>query len=98
MVKEALARPWAKNQVSKDEYTDINRTVSRMLYDRIGDLNSLQDPERRREWEGLARVEVEKAVRELEAGGEGKVDGDGDGKAYGHGDRDGGSEEVVEGD
>ena len=85
MVKEALARPWGKNQVSKEEYTDINRTVSRMLYDRIGDLDSLQDPGKRREWEIMARVEVDRAVKELEAGGgDGKVNGD-DGSEEGEG-------------
>ena len=83
MVKDALARPWGKHRVSKEEYTDINRTVSRMLYDMIGDLDSLQDAGKRREWEGLEREEVEKAVKALE---EGRVEGGGGDKVDGHDD------------
>ncbi|PYH45628.1 putative PHD and RING finger domain protein [Aspergillus saccharolyticus JOP 1030-1] len=50
--------------VSKDEYTDINRTISRMLYERVGDVEVLE-ADARVSLEGAAKDEVGKAVDAL---------------------------------
>ncbi|MCJ1307395.1 hypothetical protein MMC25_001041 [Agyrium rufum] len=62
MVKEALKAPYQDKLITKDEYTDINRTVSRLLYDRVGHLDNLND-DSRPNWEKLAKDEVDKALR-----------------------------------
>ena len=64
MVTTALKPHYHKNTVSKDQYTDINRNVSRMLYDKVGDVSTL-DSEARGYWEKLADEEVKKAVTSL---------------------------------
>ncbi|KAL2050574.1 hypothetical protein ABVK25_009244 [Lepraria finkii] len=65
MVTAAL-KPYYPNEVSKDQYTDINRNVSRMLYEKVGENGSLEG-EARENWERLARDEVAKAVQSLKA-------------------------------
>ena len=64
LVTAALKPHYKSNAVNKDQYTDINRNVSRMLYDRVGDIGS-QDGERKEEWERIATEEVDKAVKAL---------------------------------
>lgn len=64
MVSTAL-KPYYKNQeVSKDQYTDINRNISRMLYEKVGDAGIL-DNDARESWEKIASEEVAKAVQSL---------------------------------
>jgi hypothetical protein len=65
MVTAAL-KPHYPTVVSKDQYTDINRNVSRMLYEKVGENGSLEG-EARESWERLAREEVAKAVQSLKA-------------------------------
>ena len=65
MVSTALKPHYQSNTVSKDQYTDINRHVSRMLYDLVGDSANLDDGEAREGWERKAVDEVAKAVRSL---------------------------------
>ncbi|MCJ1337409.1 hypothetical protein MMC09_002691 [Bachmanniomyces sp. S44760] len=64
IVKDALRPHYRKNDVSKDEYTDINRSVSRMLYDMVGDSTKLQG-DMRATWEKKAGEEVAKAIHLL---------------------------------
>ena len=64
MVKDALRPHYKNNHVSKDQYTDINRSVSRMLYDRVGDTGNLSG-DAREAWEKMASDEVAKAVQSL---------------------------------
>lgn len=66
MVSSALKPHYQSSLVSKDEYTDINRNVSRMLYDKVGDTGNVEDSERGN-WEQLANDEVAKAVQSLKA-------------------------------
>ncbi len=65
MVTAAL-KPHYPHEISKDQYTDINRNVSRLLYDKVGENGSL-DGEAREIWERLARDEVAKAMELLRA-------------------------------
>ena len=66
MVSTALKPHYQSNTVSKDQYTDINRNVSRMLYDRVGEAGYV-DGKEREIYERLANDEVSKAVQGLKA-------------------------------
>lgn len=66
MVSNALKPHYQSNTVSKDQYTDINRNVSRMLYELVGGTGSV-DGGARKTWERLASDEVAKAVQSLKA-------------------------------
>ncbi|PYI20983.1 PHD and RING finger domain protein [Aspergillus japonicus CBS 114.51] len=58
-------KPYYRSKlVSKDEYTDINRSISRMLYERVGDVETLE-PDARASLEGVAKDEVGKAIDTL---------------------------------
>ncbi|KAL9001521.1 MAG: hypothetical protein Q9169_000096 [Polycauliona sp. 2 TL-2023] len=65
MVSSALKPHYHKSEISKDQYTDINRSVSRMLYERVGVEGILND---RESWEKVASEEVAKAVVYLKSG------------------------------
>ena len=64
LVSAALKPYYKNNTVNKDQYTDINRNVSRMLYDMVGD-NGVSNEEKREEWERIAIKEVDRAVKAL---------------------------------
>lgn len=66
MVSAALKPHYKSNTVSKDQYTDINRSISRMLYDKVGDAGNVNG-DAREIWERLAIDEVAKAVKSLKA-------------------------------
>ncbi|RAL14829.1 putative PHD and RING finger domain protein [Aspergillus homomorphus CBS 101889] len=58
-------KPYYRSKlVSKDEYTDINRNISRMLYERVGDVETLE-ADARLSLEGVAKDEVGKAIDTL---------------------------------
>ena len=65
MVSAALKPYYKNNAVNKDQYTDINRDVSRMLYDTVGDQERINN-DNREKWEQVATDEVAKAVRTLQ--------------------------------
>lgn len=64
MVSGVLKPHYAKKLVDKDTFTDINRDISRMLYDRVWDDGGFVDKTARDRWERIAVEEVEKAVQE----------------------------------
>ncbi|KAK4692369.1 hypothetical protein P7C71_g4818, partial [Lecanoromycetidae sp. Uapishka_2] len=66
MVTVALKPYYHSNAVSKDQYTDINRNVSHMLYDKVGE-NGMVDEANKETWERVATDEVAKAVQSLKA-------------------------------
>lgn len=66
LVAAALKTHYQDQKISKEEYTTINRDVSRMLYDKIGDFEAL-DLEGKARWERVASDEVNKAVFALRA-------------------------------
>ena len=66
LVSAALKPHYHDQTITKDEYTTINRDVSRMLYDKIGDFETL-DVDGRAQWEKVAGDEVTKAVNALKA-------------------------------
>ena len=66
MVSTALKPHYQSNAVSKDQYTDINRNVSRLLYDRVGEDGFVGNTQKEL-YERLAHSEVTKAVEGLKA-------------------------------
>lgn len=64
LVGGALKPHYRCRGVSKDEYTDINRKISRKLYERVGNVSTLE-AELRADIERSAREEVGSAVETL---------------------------------
>ena len=64
MVSGALKPHYMDQAITKDEYTAINRDISRMLYDRVGNFEAL-DLDTRARWEKVAGDEVMKAVERI---------------------------------
>lgn len=62
MVKLALRPRYLEKLINKDQYTDINRDVSRRMYDLVGDASALADQSARERWQGIAADEVQKAI------------------------------------
>lgn len=65
MVKLALRPRYLEKIINKDQYTDINRDISRRMYDLVGDASALADQSARERWQGLAADEVQKAITAL---------------------------------
>lgn len=64
IVKSVLAPHWKSQQITKEQYADINREVSRKLYEMVADRDVSQDKDR---WEKVATSEVATAVEALAA-------------------------------
>lgn len=64
LVSSALKPHYHEGKLDADQYTIINRDISRMLYDKIGNFDAL-DLEGRARWEKIAGEEVNKAVTAL---------------------------------
>ncbi|KAI9889567.1 MAG: hypothetical protein M1814_005170 [Vezdaea aestivalis] len=64
MVGAALKPFYRDESISKEQYTTINRNVSRLLYDKIGSISTLNEVDRER-WEKVASEETSKAVEVL---------------------------------
>ncbi|KAF2144063.1 uncharacterized protein K452DRAFT_285274 [Aplosporella prunicola CBS 121167] len=75
MVKAVLKPMYSKQEIDKDEYTDINMKISRKMYDIVGDANNLAEQRTREKWQDVATDEVKKAVKALreEAAGNGSA-------------------------
>lgn len=67
MVKIALKPRYLDKTINKDQYTDINRDISRKMYDLVGDASALADQGARERWQEMAAEEVRKAVTSLAA-------------------------------
>ena len=67
MVKLALGSRYRDKEITKDQYTEINRDVSRRLYDMVGNASALTDHAEREKWQGVADDEVKKAIEALSA-------------------------------
>ncbi|KAF2763693.1 hypothetical protein EJ03DRAFT_356420 [Teratosphaeria nubilosa] len=68
MVKVALRPRYTDKEISKDQYTGINRDVSRRLYDMVGNASALTDQAERERWQTVAAEEVKQAVAALHFG------------------------------
>jgi len=64
IVKSALAPHWKSAKITKEQYADINRDVSRKLYEVVAEHN-ISDEKEKHKWERIATIEVETAVKSL---------------------------------
>ncbi|TVY50410.1 PHD and RING finger domain-containing protein [Lachnellula cervina] len=64
IVKSVLAPHWKSQRITKEQYADINREVSRKLYEIVADRDVAEEKER---WEKIATSEVATAVDALAA-------------------------------
>ena len=62
-VKNALKPPYHANQITKEQFTDINRKVSHMLYDRVGEDGEVNEANE----ESLQRTASEEVSKALQA-------------------------------
>lgn len=64
MVTAVLKPIYLKKEVSKEAYTDINRDVSRLLYEKVGEAGAgaLTDQATREKWQQMASTEVQNAI------------------------------------
>ncbi|KAL1305829.1 hypothetical protein AAFC00_003990 [Neodothiora populina] len=67
MVKATLGPRYRQQQITKDQYTDINRDVSRLMYEKVGDAEALADQDGRDKWQRFANEEVDKAIEAIRA-------------------------------
>ncbi|WPH03120.1 Hypothetical protein R9X50_00599500 [Acrodontium crateriforme] len=65
MVKAALGPRYQNNEITKDQYTNINRNVSRKLYELVGDASALSNQTERGKWQSIAEGEVQDAIEGL---------------------------------
>jgi hypothetical protein len=66
IVKSALAPHWKAAEITKEQYADINRDISRKLYEIVADRN-ITDEKSRCTLEKMATAEVALAVKTLTA-------------------------------
>jgi hypothetical protein len=64
MVGTALKPHYRAKTISKDQFTEINRTISRKLYERVGTAEFL-GPEPRADIEAVAKHEVQDTIDAL---------------------------------
>jgi hypothetical protein len=71
MVTAALKPLYLKKEVTKAEYTDINRDISRLLYEKVGGAgaDALADHDTREKWQRMAIDEVNNAIKVLRPDG-----------------------------
>jgi hypothetical protein len=71
MVTAVLKPRYLKKEVTKEQYTHINRDVSRLLYEMVGEAgaNALVDQDTRERWQQTADTEVDKVVQTLRVAG-----------------------------
>ncbi|KAK2070136.1 hypothetical protein P8C59_004660 [Phyllachora maydis] len=65
-VRDALRPHWTSQSLTTEQYADINRNVSRKLYEDVTDAASIDD-DTKRAWERLAIQEVDRAVSDMKA-------------------------------
>jgi hypothetical protein len=61
---------YLKKEVTKEQYTEINRDVSRLLYEKVGEAgaDALADHDTREKWQQMAGAEVQNAIDARRAG------------------------------
>lgn len=71
MVTAVLKPVYLKKEVTKEQYTDINREVSRLLYEKVGEAgaDALADQDTREKWQQMASAEVQNAIEARRASG-----------------------------
>ncbi|KAF2751251.1 hypothetical protein M011DRAFT_394537 [Sporormia fimetaria CBS 119925] len=69
MVRTVLRPLYENKEISKEDYTNINRDVSHLLYERVGKEgpHALANQETRAKWQKIAEEEVDAAMAALDA-------------------------------
>jgi len=64
MVTAVLKPIYLKKEVTKEQYTEINRDISRLLYEKVGEAgaDALADQDTREKWQAMASTEVQSAI------------------------------------
>lgn len=62
MVAAALRPAYQRQEVDKNQYTDINRIVSRKMYDRVSDDGGLTNGAMKDKWQSVVAEEVNLAI------------------------------------
>lgn len=65
LVKDNLRPLYRQKTITADQYTDINREISRRLYDEVAAAGGMKREERDR-WKHIAAAEVDTAVKALQ--------------------------------
>ncbi|CAK4031059.1 PHD and RING finger domain-containing [Lecanosticta acicola] len=65
MVKLSLGARYREKEITKEQYTDINRDVSRKMYELVGDASALSAQKEREKWQSVANDEVQQAIAAL---------------------------------
>jgi hypothetical protein len=65
MVAVALKPFYRRQEVDKDQYTAINKNLSRMLYEKIWDAGGMVDHAAKERWQKVAAEEVNVAIKDL---------------------------------
>jgi len=66
IVRSALKPHWKSSELTAEQFSTINRDISRKLYEGVADGTAIDD-EARRTWKKIARKEVTRALSELKA-------------------------------
>lgn len=66
VVRTALKPHWRSNELSRDQYEAINRSISHKIYEEVIDPSTVNDSTKR-QWEKTAATEVARAVAELKS-------------------------------
>ena len=67
IVKTALRPHWRAQKLTTEQYANINRDISRKLYEQVKDMSSLENNAARKTWEMRATQEVAQAIAGLQA-------------------------------
>ena len=65
LVRGVLESQWTKQFINRDQFTEVNRDVSRKLYEMVGNGDDLTQPEKRQMWVDVAAKEVRNALQVL---------------------------------
>ena len=65
MVTAALKPIYRKGMIDTEQYTIVNREISRMLYDKVGEAGGMADGTEREMWQSIAAHEVDNALKKL---------------------------------
>ena len=69
MVTAALKPEYRKGKIDTEQYTMVNREISRMLYDKVGEAGGMADGTERERWQSIATHEVDAALKKLKERG-----------------------------
>ena len=73
MVSAALKPAYKKHEIDSEQFTGINRDISRKLYDKVGDAGNFEDVAEKEKWQIEAIHQVDAAVKRIKESSEVQV-------------------------